>query len=405
MALLKITEMLNHNELTKFLEYKQGCQNISAGELAAIENYIDSKSYIKICEMIKHGTFPGQPSRKSIISKEGSTKKRVVYSFEDDINITLKFIAHSLYQYDYLFSPCCYAFRKNYGVGDAIRRIRKHPEFVNKYCLKVDISNYFNSIDVDILLKKLDIIRESDDELYQIFYNILTEKYTIHCGRLIEENRGAMAGIPVSPFFANLYMASVDKYFYENNIEYFRYSDDIIILASSDCELANLQDTLYKKIYDLNLHINHEKECISKPGEVWEFLGFSYKFGEIDLSDNTVRKLKGKIRRKAHALRRWQRKKGLSEEMAAKGFINAINRKLYGKNNNEVSGDSDFTWSRWFFPNITTAESLSILDDYIQEYIRFTITGRHYKGNYRIPYSKLKEFGYRSLVHEYFKRN
>lgn len=90
---------------------------------------------------------------------------------------------------------------------------------------------------------------------------------------------------------------------------------------------------LYSKINDLKLEINHEKEYITKPGEVWEFLGFSYCNGEIDLSTNSIRKMKQKIKRKSEALRRWQRKKGLPVEKAAIGFINTINNKLYGRNN------------------------------------------------------------------------
>ena len=214
-----------------------------------------------------------------------------------------------------------------------------------------------------------------------------------------------MAGIPISPFFANIYMGDIDTYFYENNIEYYRYSDDIILFADTYEELISLKTILYSKINDLKLEINHEKEYITKPGEVWEFLGFSYCNGEIDLSTNSIRKMKQKIKRKSEALRRWQRKKGLPVEKAAIGFINTINNKLYGRNNSNVKSDdfSDFTWSRWFFPNITTTKGLKIIDDYMQEYIRYTITGRHYKGNYRIKYATLKKLGYRNLVNEYYK--
>ncbi len=62
----------------------------------------------------------------------------------------------------------------------------------------------------------------------------------------------------------------------------------------------------------------------------------------------------------------------------------------------------EFTWQRWFFPNLTTDKGLKEIDAYMQQYIRYTVTGRHYKGNYRIRYETLKEWGYRSLVHEYY---
>ena len=121
----------------------------------------------------------------------------------------------------------------------------------------------------------------------------------------------------------------------------------------------------------------------------------------------TVKKTKAKIRRKAEALRRWQRKKGLSGEKAAIGLIRAMNQKFYGRRDPEAEGleESAFTWSRWFFPNLTLDDGLREIDAYLQEYIRYAVTGRHYKGNYRIRYEQLKDWGYRSLVHEFYRRH
>ena len=136
------------------------------------------------------------------------------------------------------------------------------------------------------------------------------------------------------------------------------------------------------------------------PGEKVDFLGFSYEKGKLDLSENTKKKIKGKIKRKAEALRRWQRKKGLSEEKAAIGFINAMNKKFFGYGN-----EDEFTWERWFFPNLTVVDGLKEVDQYMQQYIRYCVTGRHYKGNYRITYEQMKKWGYINLVHAYYEYN
>ena len=137
-------------------------------------------------------------------------------------------------------------------------------------------------------------------------------------------------------------------------------------------------------------------------------MGFAYKDGEIDLSPNTTRKMKARIKRKANALMRWQRKKNLEPRKAAVGFIRAMNAKFYGcrepekqMKTGEMLSD-EFTWERWFFPNLTTDKGLKEIDAYMQQYIRYAVTGRHYKGNFRIKYETLKEWGYRSLVHEYY---
>ncbi|MBO4766689.1 MAG: hypothetical protein J5532_05245, partial [Lachnospiraceae bacterium] len=53
-------------------------------------------------------------------------------------------------------------------------------------------------------------------------------------------------------------------------------------------------------------------------------------------------------------------------------------------------------------PVITTADSLAVLDRYMVECIRYIATGRHSKANYRLRYETIKQYGFRSLVHEYW---
>ena len=44
-----------------------------------------------------------------------------------------------------------------------------------------------------------------------------------------------------------------------------------------------------------------------------------------------------------------------------------------------------------------------MLDQYLQENIRYLSTGRHTKANYRVAYAQMKALGYRSLVHAYYE--
>lgn len=390
-----------------FLNYKLEKQHLSSFEEKALRKFIETKSYLSLCRRWQEGTFPSRFPVKKSINKSGTRKKRIVYSFEDGENIFLKLLAYELFYYDYLFCRNCYAFRRGHGVKQAISRLRNYPQLEDKYCLKVDISNYFNSIDVDILLKKLSFLQEQNYMVYQLFAKILLEDRVLENGQLIHDRHGAMAGTPMSPFFANVYLSEADWFFHNHGIGYFRYSDDILLIADNYEQLMERQSILYQWLDSLGLSLNSDKVHLSKPGEPIEFLGFCYKDGEIDLSENTIRKIKQKIKRKADALRRWQRKKGLPPEKAAIGLIRAMNRKFYGHTSKgSEASDSDsteeFTWNRWFFPNLTVDTKLKEIDAYLQEYIRYTITGRHYKGNYRIRYETLKEWGYRSLVHEYY---
>lgn len=394
-----ILNLLDQSDLwQQFLDYKIEHQHLKGEEEKQIRIYIEEKRFEKAKKQIIEGSFPGEYPIKKIVNKEGTSKKRVVYSFGEDVSITLKFIAFWLYAYDDHFASNCYAFRRNFGVGNALRRISRNPDFQKKYCYKADISNYFNSIDTDMLISKLAFIKDQDKALYEIFCRILSEERILENGIIKKEKHGAMAGLPIAPFFANVYLSETDHYFEETGTEYFRYSDDILIFGDTWEELREKKKLLLEMLGSHGLEINRSKESISKPGEPWEFLGFSYQNGEFDLSKNTMRKIKGKIKRKADALRRWQRKKELTPDKAAIGFIRAMNRKFYGYEDSD-----DFTWNRWFFPYLTVDTGLREVDHYMQQYIRYIITGRHYKGNYRITYEQMKAWGYRSLVHEYYK--
>ena len=403
--MVSIIDRINSlEEWQTFLNSKKSSKSLSISEEKELVKFIDNKRYEYYYDLIKDNNFPSDFPYKKIINKSGTDKKRIVYSFSNEENIVLKFIAFNLYQFDYYFNNNCYAFRRNYGVKDAIRKFKGNKEYAKKYCFKVDISNYFNSIDIDILLKKLVFVREQDEELFRLFEKILREDRVYENGNIVSDSHGAMAGMPCSPFFANVYLSDVDKYFEEYGVEYFRYSDDVLIFADGKEDMEKIMDIFLTKVKENKLRLNESKVSLYKPYESFEFLGFSYNNGIIDISDNTKRKLKAKIKRKANALRRWQRKKNLSSDKAAIGFINAMNCKFYGGKNN---GDAqeDFTWCRWFFPNIMVDTSLIEIDKYMQEYIRYIITGRHYKGNYRITYEQMKEWGYRSLVHEYYAKD
>lgn len=388
-----------------FLNEKRERQHLSRREEEQIREFIDRQGYLPLCRACRENAFPAALPVKRTINKEGSSKKRVVYTFPGDEGIFLKFVAHSLNQYEDILSDNCYAFRSQVGVKEAIRRLQGDRRAAGGWCLKTDISNYFNSIDVARLLPMLAFLREENPEIHAMLVRLLTRDGAMEGERLVREPRGAMAGTPIASFLANLYLTEVDRFYEEEGALYLRYSDDILLFADSREELERGREQLYGMLAALGLTVNPDKISISGPGEGFEFLGFAYRRGEIDLSANTLRKTKAKIRRKSDALRRWQRRKGLSADRAAVGLIHTMNQKFYGCDDplDEEDRADAFTWSRWFFPLLTTDRGLREIDAYMQEYIRYTVTGRHYKGNYRISYGQLQSWGYVSLVHEYYR--
>lgn len=75
-----------------------------------------------------------------------------------------------------------------------------------------------------------------------------------------------------------------------------------------------------------------------------------------------------------------------------------MNRKFF-----DPDSSHELTWARWYFPVITTDETLHELDIYMQYWIRYLATGHHNQKAYEFTYEDMKELGYISLVHEWYK--
>ena len=266
------------------------------------------------------------------------------------------------------------------------------------YSYKIDVSDYFNSIPVDRMCALLDETIKDDAKLLAFMKALLSEPRAISGGDTVTGQKGIMAGTPIASFYANLYLKDLDEIFRDKGVLYARYSDDIIVFAHGEEELREYKEIIRGHLESKGLKVNPDKEFSGRPEDGFTFLGIQVKAGSIDIAPASVVKLKQKMRRKARALDRWRHREGLDGTKAAAAFIRIFNHKLL-----EANEDSDLTWSLWFFPVITTTESLHVIDLYAQELLRFLISGTHTKSRFNVRYDDLKELGYKSLVNEYYR--
>ncbi len=392
-------EAYNINAWEEF--YKDYSENEHAykAKVLDLREYIDSGAYLNILkEYEASGSFP--LPRLIRINKKGSEKKRTVFAFDRDASWLLKFFGFMLHCYDDIFCDNLYSFRKERSVKTAVARLVKQKNIPQMYGMKLDIHDYFNSSKTELLLQKLQVVLSSQEKLLMLFKTILSDTNVLtSSGRIVcPINKGMMAGNPLSPFLANLYLNDLDRHFEKEDIFYARYSDDILFFTESE----EKRDGEYRYIIEFleksGLTLNPDKVSRIAPGENFEFLGFSFTKYGIDVSKTSFEKIKKKIRRKARAVLRWKKKKDVDAEKAVKVFIRYFNRKFF-----ENPVKSELTWCRWYFPIITSDRSLKEIDHYLQENIRFVYCGRHSKRGYNLRYARMKELGYRSLVNEFHK--
>ena len=382
----------------EFYNYKEADGHMSKKDLALLEAWIKNGGYRPVAERIISGISFPHPCRKEL-SKLGSNKKRVVYTYPEEENRVLKLLTFLLQrEYDHLFADNLYSFRPRKGVRDAVLRLIHTKGIGQMWSYKADICNYFNSVPVERLLPLLEHTLEGDPALYGFLARLLTDPFAESNGSLIRESKGIMAGNPVSAFLANLYLSHLDHYFAEKGVLYARYSDDIILFAKTQEELERHAAAIAEFLSDAGLTVNPSKEVYTAPSEPWTFLGICYKNGTVDVAPVSVKKLKAKMRRKTRALARWAACKEVDGEQAAKAFIRIFHRKLF-----EQGSEHELNWTRWYFPLINTVDSLIELDAYRQHCIRYLVTGSNTKSAYRFRYEDIKRLGYVSLVHRYYE--
>lgn len=382
----------------EYLEFKKKQASFTNNEVNELEKYIQDKKYLDIANKIVDNKYTFSIPEKHLINKINKESKRVVYNYNKDENMILKVVSYLVTQkYDKKYPNNLYSFRRKINTKDAIKKLANTKEICKLYGYKVDISNYFNSVNVDILLDKMKVFFKDDLVLFSFLKELLLNNKVNFNGNIIEENKGIMAGVPISSFLANIYLQDIDEYFCNNQVLYIRYSDDIILFSEKE-NITKYVDKLNELIEKNKLKLNKEKIKYITPGDKWEFLGFCYNDGIIDISDIAKIKIKGKIKRSCRKLRRWMLKKNASKERAISAVIRKFNNKFYTKDNT-----SELTWCLWYFPVINTSNSLKEIDNYMQNSLRYIVTGKYTKKNYNLRYEELKKLGYRSLVNEYYK--
>lgn len=363
------------------------------------ENKIDNKLIVSLIDL--HLTpVPFFSYPKLIrLNKMNSAKQRIVFIFPDSEQLLLKYLNYAINTLDLNIHPDCYSFQQGKRVSDAISALRKKN--LDSYaCIKLDIRDYFNSINTSDLSWLPDALREHQ-YIYSVIEFLLNREEVYEGNQLIRwERRGVMAGIPIAPTLSNLYLRTFDEKMSGDFPAYARYSDDMLVFCSGD-SLSQTYETIEETLNKLGLQINPEKTVINPPGEGYEFLGLRITKEYVDLAESTIKKMKNKIKRQSRTLYRWRIRNRVEVSKTIALMNRKFNRKFYGLESNET----DFTWSKYFFPVITIDHGLKQIDQYYQETIRTIATGRYNKSNYRqIPYDLLKESGYRPLVSEYYRK-
>lgn len=378
----------------EFLEVEKDKDYKDERLIKLVEDIIEKEDYEKF-----NKTFMGLFALPRLIklSEYNTSKKRIVYVYPEPHRTVLKLIGYYLLKnYNDKFCRNSLAYTKGKSVRSAFTLLRKYKLKPDEIVYKNDFSDYFNSIDLDLLESKLIEFLDTNDKDLRLFIMMILRDPRVLGGKntIKVEEKGVMAGSPIAGILANVFMHDVDQKMLENNFRYIRYADDTLIVGEDALEFFK------KEISKSGVTLNPKKQKVMTLKEGIDFLGFLYKGRTIDISEKAKAKMKSRFKRRAKWYRQWMLRKNIKKEVAIKDYIKKLNFKLYSDQEDSIN------WSRWYLPNINTTKSIKFLDGYLLDCIRYLDSGTWTKGKkfYRLSYKDIKNLGYRTLVNEYFKK-
>ena len=167
-----------------------------------------------------------------------------------------------------VFTTNTYSCIKGRGIHGAANAVKKGLKDIpnTKYCLKLDIKQFYPSIDHDIL-KQLLRRKIKDKDLMWLLDDI------------IDSSDGVPIGNYLSQFFANLYLTYFDHWLKEvKKVRYyFRYADDIVILHNSKEYLHKLLAEMREYLGDnLKLEIKNNYQIFPVAARGIDFVGYVF---------------------------------------------------------------------------------------------------------------------------------
>lgn len=190
-----------------------------------------------------------------------------------------------------MYEFCC-ASIKGRGIMRGMRQIKKilvQDRKYTKYCLKLDIKNFYPSIDKLRLKNK--------------FHKIIKDKETLHLINLIidSSSEGVPVGNYTSQWFANFYLQDLDHFIKEQlKVKYYvRYMDDMILFSNNKKELRKVKIEIENFLKNEKLTIKKNWQLFKTESRPLDFLGYRSYRGYTTLRRSNFLRIKRRAKKMA----------------------------------------------------------------------------------------------------------
>lgn len=286
-----------------------GSRRIPGSDGISLNNYAEAlgDNLSILSQRLLAKTFAYQPLLPHFEEKTGGKFRVICVPTVRDRIVQRALLNHLLAHNSgrYKFSTdVSYGFIKNRSVGDAIEQAKK-LRTAKPWAYKADIASFFDAIPRDkmkaaisakIRLRAIVPLLHSACDCEAKAHSQADKLRLRQQG--IKEGQGLRQGMPLSPYFSNIYLEGFDKQAIASQISMVRYADDFVVFANSEAECKSVDSFCRTELARLDLEVHplgtKDKCEIRAPDQPVEFLGVELALKDgayaFRLSDQQIEK-------------------------------------------------------------------------------------------------------------------
>jgi len=255
-----------------------------------------------------------------------------------------------------------------------IRKLKEFMKTVNisEYSfIKLDIVNFYDSLDRELLMNTIKSGIGTEEYITLLRRAIINKTVPLNCKKnkkhLFATTKGVPQGLSISNALANLYMKSFDDKHKSNDYAYFRYVDDILIIAKTNMIKAIEHNTI-NDLEKIELTTHPLKNKTDPMSVSFDYLGYSISSNDVSVKESTIdgfiQSVLSIFTNFKHNHERWvDHTNGITVEKVRETFILKLNEKITGA----ISDKKRYGWV-FYFLEINDVELLHKLDSIVTSF-------------------------------------